>query len=560
MRFKKENGLRMLLTAGLIAIILLLVPYGSYSNFDGKDVTGYYGEGVTIQIGQEAEKEVDLAEYSFTIPKKGDVITLSKKMEGEPIEQATFIVELYHCIVECYLDDQLIYSYGEELDKKDIALGHEYLRIPLPDDYTGKLLKLKLTVTEDNSLTSLNNFYITSAKNSYTDTFRNNYVGWMTSMTLLVVGIVGIIVSLSRKRYSKDIRTLTWLCCFAILISMWMLCNSHLIGFLIENSTICNIFEYYSVYMGSIPAALFFANIHSNPRYRRVNVAYAVVLSSLVAITVPLDLIFHIHYVIWIPYAQGFILVMVIASIYMLISSIRKGDQTHRIVAYGMLFMAFVVVVELVRFNVVKYVSVDALSNRSYMPLGAFAFVISMAYCYCRRLLQSILTDAEQKILKRMAYTDFMTGLNNRNHCEYILQELMEKKELGCLVTFDLNLLKHTNDTYGHAEGDRLLKNFARLLQESFEEEAVLGRMGGDEFIAIMKSSVEADVKRCLSKLDEKIQKENKQQDRIAISVAYGYEMACMDKDTSYEEIYKRADAKMYIEKQKMKEKSEQAP
>ena len=72
-----------------------------------------------------------------------------------------------------------------------------------------------------------------------------------------------------------------------------------------------------------------------------------------------------------------------------------------------------------------------------------------------------------------MAKTDPLTGLGNRRALDLFIHEISEKDtpffRLGCIVC-DLNDLKKTNDVYGHAVGDQLIKDFAHCLEVCFED------------------------------------------------------------------------------------------
>ncbi len=86
-----------------------------------------------------------------------------------------------------------------------------------------------------------------------------------------------------------------------------------------------------------------------------------------------------------------------------------------------------------------------------------------------------------EKILNEVSYIDSLTGLKNRRAYDEFLQNDDQNKKKG-IAFFDLNSLKYTNDTYGHAAGDRLIKSFADLLSESFSDGEVF-RISGDEFV-----------------------------------------------------------------------------
>ena len=97
---------------------------------------------------------------------------------------------------------------------------------------------------------------------------------------------------------------------------------------------------------------------------------------------------------------------------------------------------------------------------------------------------------------------------------------------------FDLNNLKRANDTYGHAVGDQLITNFARLLRNAIPAKDFVGRYGGDEFIAIITQKVE-------------------------VSYAYGYAFSEDYADCTIKTLFDKADKHMYENKAVEKAKLE---
>ncbi|GAA4783172.1 sensor domain-containing diguanylate cyclase [Streptomyces ziwulingensis] len=90
--------------------------------------------------------------------------------------------------------------------------------------------------------------------------------------------------------------------------------------------------------------------------------------------------------------------------------------------------------------------------------------------------------------VRRLAYTDALTGLANRRAVDARLDEAVERHRregvVVSLVVCDLNGLKRVNDTHGHAVGDRLLERFGSVLSlcGAMLPGALAGRLGGDEF------------------------------------------------------------------------------
>ncbi len=88
-------------------------------------------------------------------------------------------------------------------------------------------------------------------------------------------------------------------------------------------------------------------------------------------------------------------------------------------------------------------------------------------------------------MLEQMAATDALTGLYNRVRSLELMQQYIEaNSNRPCVVAYlDLDNFKSVNDTLGHAAGDRLLICVAEAMRHYFGKDAVLGRIGGDEFI-----------------------------------------------------------------------------
>lgn len=99
--------------------------------------------------------------------------------------------------------------------------------------------------------------------------------------------------------------------------------------------------------------------------------------------------------------------------------------------------------------------------------------------------------------LRSDAFTDALTGVANRRGFERALTREWKLSRRGTvesyLVLIDLDGFKAINDRYGHAAGDRVLKLCAQALQEAARETDVIGRIGGDEFAAILIGCTSAD-------------------------------------------------------------------
>ncbi len=147
------------------------------------------------------------------------------------------------------------------------------------------------------------------------------------------------------------------------------------------------------------------------------------------------------------------------------------------------------------------------------------------------------------------ASRDPLTGIYNRNAFEQAVLEYMQagpEKREGVLILLDIDNFKKINDKQGHLEGDDALRYVTQLLRETFRQEDVLGRLGGDEFMVFLKGRVGREI------LDQRMSKFYQ-----AMSTYPKFPITCsagiafvQGKDFSYQETLFQADMALYRSKQ----------
>lgn len=172
------------------------------------------------------------------------------------------------------------------------------------------------------------------------------------------------------------------------------------------------------------------------------------------------------------------------------------------------------------------------------------------------RELEAARAQAELQVeeLRRVAYTDVLTGLHNRRAFDADLLSFAEAAQqhgrpLG-VVSLDLDGLKHVNDSGGHASGDALLASVARNLQRHFGPSGRVYRMGGDEY-AVLLWSDPALVSRELAGEIRQLESELREQGHLA-ALSAGY--AHWPHDASQpEQLLRLSDERMYVQKRQRK-------
>lgn len=105
-----------------------------------------------------------------------------------------------------------------------------------------------------------------------------------------------------------------------------------------------------------------------------------------------------------------------------------------------------------------------------------------------------------QAMAQEQALTDALTGLRNRRALEAALADHCAGVEGFCLLQLDLDHFKQVNDTRGHAAGDHVLSEVARVLTQETRSGDTLARLGGDEFVILLSGM--ADRGRALQVAD----------------------------------------------------------
>ncbi len=155
-----------------------------------------------------------------------------------------------------------------------------------------------------------------------------------------------------------------------------------------------------------------------------------------------------------------------------------------------------------------------------------------------------------------MALTDSLTGLFNRRylnaHLSRIIGRIAETHKPVAAILFDVDFFKHTNDNYGHAVGDEVLKELANRVSRNLRNFDMIARIGGEEFVIIMPdASVEAAAlvaERLRQTIADKPFKVSHEKRRISITISLGV-AATEDPTEPSDNLIKRADDCLYAAK-----------
>lgn len=107
----------------------------------------------------------------------------------------------------------------------------------------------------------------------------------------------------------------------------------------------------------------------------------------------------------------------------------------------------------------------------------------------------------ERQLLEHSAHIDPLTNLGNRDGLDRHADRLWRKGDPFTCAYIDIDHLKHCNDIFGHAEGNRYILRICRSLSETTEHDELLFRIGGDEFVLISANASETELEQRLEQV-----------------------------------------------------------
>lgn len=165
----------------------------------------------------------------------------------------------------------------------------------------------------------------------------------------------------------------------------------------------------------------------------------------------------------------------------------------------------------------------------------------------------------QKKQSDKIAYTDTLTGVGNRNRLlddskVYIADSIMNEYPLA-VGLIDIDFFKECNDTYGHLAGDKCLKDVADIIVQAVGKKGKVYRYGGDEFLILIPELVDDKIMEICADIKERLEAAQMPNEKSAISkyvtVSQGFAEAMAEKGDTIESLINLADRVLYSVKRK---------
>jgi diguanylate cyclase len=204
---------------------------------------------------------------------------------------------------------------------------------------------------------------------------------------------------------------------------------------------------------------------------------------------------------------------------------------------------------------VIGKVSLAPLFSVYWITTCAISIIVYKYAQYCRAANSLFLR------LKKESTKDFLTGLNNVRYFDTIYNNIIkntrEKNESLSLLMIDIDFFKKINDTYGHVEGDIVLKKLSKVLSESARSFDVISRNGGEEFTILLLDCSKIHAEQIAERIRMNVESYPfilSSGIQISVTVSIGV-ASYPDVTNELEKLLEKADIALYIAKRSGKNK-----
>ena len=555
---------------GLAAILCAMIGMGILYNLaSGKGHTiekTMLNNSWIVEFDNKVYSDVALDEFSLDrMINRGEKVVLKGYLPGEwNYHSPTIITGTRNCAISVYINGNLKYSYGEDILERRGLLGSGIHFIPLDNNDKGGTIRIELTSGDFSGFSSIGDVALTEYRDSFSEFIDDNLLFLVIGSFFILLGLFLVFIGGIFILMKLDVHDLLYLGILALCVGGWTASYHRLAVIYGGSMSESTRMEYLCLMAGCVALLMFFRDsVMSMKNNSALKISYRILMWTEIlsySVILILDLTSVIHMTSFLLFIQLCMCVEAVYILSLMIVLIRHGRKDGKII-----LIAFSIFVACAGIDVLSYAAsinwgINAYSDGRIASLGT---VILVAFLICHFTL-SIFTkykdDHEKEVLYKLAYSDELTKVYNRRYCERIMDELTEKKQHYTIFSFDLNNLKKINDNMGHQYGDALISGFANILKETFTEDAIVGRMGGDEFIVLLddKDIHSHDHSKEIKKYYEILERYNRQEESFQFSASYGYadmeEIKPVDGVVDSRKVYALADNRMYEMKSQNKD------
>ena len=406
-------------------------------------------------------------------------VEISRVLTEDAAQGNSILLRTSQQAVQVFLNGKLLYEYsGQQGAMVDVGFGTSKHIVRLPAGWQGAALTLRFT----GGAGAVDMVYLGTKAALLTLVFRTALPGLAACFLAVAMGLALLAASLLFREGLAALR-LRWLGALAVTAGIWAALETRSFQLFSGNVTLCYALVFTSFALVPVCVLGFLLTYPDFEQIRYFHVIYWLSAVNFVWIQAA-------QFLGWAPYLRtitGVHLLVLAAAGGIVTVWLKKGRgpnaalQPH-LFAACLLFGGFGMV-DMLRFYLGDHTQDDVLFTR----WGFLCFAGALGWQVVQQASAERAAFVEQQALRRLAYTDALTGLENRTAFEQSMEAYRQSQRQGrpIVLVADLNGLKAINDGFGHAAGDEAIVHCAAAMKEAFGTAGRVYRIGGDEFCVL---------------------------------------------------------------------------
>lgn len=439
-----------------------------------------------------------------------------------------------HSYVDVKLDDSLLYSTIVGKNNRIGSTPSSYwVVIPVSQLDKDKTVTITVTPVFKSAENRKISFMLGSSYALFMKQLKADLPQLVLSALCMVMGVLLIVVQLYlifKKRSS--VWNMFFLGNFSLLLGIWRITDTRFSALIFKNHTMpIGYITLAALFILAVPILMYTDKQYKDKGYIVLDIA--ALITCAVALAALFCQVFSIAELRQVLIACH---IMLIADIAAIVSSAVFYNTGGKRDTEAVIFTAL-----LVSGGVLDIIIFYIKGSSSGIIITMVAFLIYTVYEFVVSLLNT----------NKKASIDSKTKLLNKAYWEDLVKEVFSADEQTAMIMFDLNSLKHTNDTLGHNTGDKMISEFSSILKNEIGSKELLCRWGGDEFTVFVRNADREKTEEYISAVNNAVAAYNRSGKTPEIYFACGYALSCDFPGISWPELLAKADKYMYENKKR---------
>lgn len=524
-------------------MLVAVIGIEENSTYEKRDFNVDLSDGWVLLQSDGTQSEIT---FPYDYPDENPDIRISRTLPDLP-DYAILQIMCNYRSMTAYVDGvEIFHALPSTFGAIETDMGHYVALIPLDDEYSGKEIEIHISERESGYRSEIRYIRLTSAAQYGLQILEENAFHLVFSLFMLICAIAllatwFVIGVKNAVLPEENYHSLLWTSLFAASVGVWFFTEAYVWAVSTGSFAASGLLSYTALSL--MPLSLL-GILKSICTEKLVSLRWIVIVAKILLIAK------------WILFLSGladFSQMLVLMHVECILAA---GIFAVFLVMKRELFLVGTVI----RYGIWVFLAMLVMTIVAYLRSGnwllwalstAFVLLASITLSTFIKLNRAIKEVSQTKQYKEYALTDIMTGLKSRY--AFTMFEARQRADTPSndlyLIFMDIDMLKHVNDTLGHAAGDEMIIAVSRCIRGAFDDVAECFRMGGDEFLVAMSAQPEI-VQERLALFDRLVaQWSGKHVDTLTVS--YGVVAANEHPDLDFESLLKTADDRMYQRKRK---------